>query len=428
MLMKKTVLLCLVLWVGFFLFTGQAIADKCKDTVVDEVSAFSEADRTTIDKAINKLVLRGADVRVQVLSSFHNTSSIDEYKMMFQGNCKYWQSPDGGMKNNLILLLVVPKKQVTGIYIGEQWRRYLENDKASIKRDMDGRFRDGKLAEGILVGLKNIDVLLSVDLASAKKPIVINNNTPADMSGLWSFFKWLLFIVALVIGGWFALRVHSRRTESRAAQREAMTERAKCVQAINGYTTPLALLKSKITTSEIEPNWSSRLNHSFTDVETAFTMASAAFKALDRSANNPETPRLSAQEYKDMALRYLDVFRKFESAQGKMSKIVADFKSALSGKPLSVSEEPRTEVHDRHFPAGLSPEPSSLKDGKASNPRRQSLGGYGTGQTPHHQESQPVPVERGGDTTIIVMNEERRDFDRRDWSEQRSRHSRPGNR
>ncbi len=410
-----------------FCVVSQALADKCKDPIVDEVSAFSDADREAIGVAMNKLVVRGADVRVQMLSSYHNVNSIDEYKKMFQEKCSSWKSPDGGMKNNLILLLVVPKKQATGVYAGEQWRRHLESGKTAVFTDMNARFRDGKLVDGILVGLRDIDNLMSVDLANAKKPVVINNSTPTDMSGLWRVFGWLLLLGTVGAGVWFFMHIRGRREQSSAAQRTAMTERAKCTQATNGYTTPLVLLKSKIASATFDQQWKDLLSAKCIDVEVAFKAASAAFNGLNKSANNPETPGLSVQEYEGMTLHYRSVSGKFDLAQSELSELESELKKAQSGKPFPAAKEPHEKAHVSETPKHhAEPDVSGREPnvGHRTEDVRQpsASGGYGShGSTHHHQPHRRDDVDRGGDTTIIVMSEDRH-IDHPSWADQRSRH------
>jgi hypothetical protein len=412
--MLKNMVVAVLLLIG--LLASPAFADKCKDPIVDEVNALSADDRSGIEAAVNKLVLRGADVRVQVLSSFHNTHSVDEYKAMFQAKCKSWQSPDGGFKNNAIVVLVVPKKKATGLYYGEQWRRSLEEGKTSVFTDMNGRFRDGKIGEGIVVGLDDVDGLLSVKVADAGKPVVIDNRKPTDFSGFWKVLGWIVTLGALGVLVFAGLWFYRQREERRGAQRDARTERAKCSQALNGYTTSLAVLKAKIAGATLSGEWKSRLNELFNQVEQTYARASAAFNALSRSANDPETPGLSVQEYQAMQERYRGVAGQFEQADDARDKLDRQFKRAQSGEPFPGSkpvEEPvRPAAAERET---VSPSPvrnaqavpppvQETRPGQVTPP--QASGSSGQAYQPQYRGGQHHDHRHEGDTTVVVVNAE----------------------
>jgi uncharacterized membrane protein YgcG len=400
---NTTVAIVAVLLFSFSVFSLPVFADKCKDPIVDEVNAFSAEDITRVNSAINKLVLLGADPRVQVLSSYHNTKSVDEYKAMFQAKCPSWQAPDGGLKNNIVLFLIVPKKQATGFYYGEQWRRFLSSGKVANSTDMNARFRDGKFADGIVVGLENVADLVSVKPSQAGKPIVINH--PADYSGLWSFFKWALWFGVICVLGYVFWLIFRRREDVRGTQRDAATARAKCVQAMNSYTTPLAVLKAKILGAVITGAWKAYLNDLFEQTQQAFSRAAAEFNALNRSANNPDTPRLSSSEYGKMQSRYEKLSAMFETAQTSLEKAQAELARALRGEPVEKSfyeKAPRTESKKQDIPV----KPVQTKSSPQSAPI------YGNHRYPQERVHD--------DTTIVILNTTQEHHHDDVWGNQRT--------
>lgn len=429
--MKKTLVLFLVIMTASLFIVGQSFADKCKEPIVDEVSAFSESNLESISSEMNKLIVRGADVRVQILSSFHNMKSIDEYKEMFQDKCRDWQAPDGGMKNNLILLLVVPKKRITGYYFGTEWNRFLGANKSAVISDMNSRFRDGKLANGIIAGLRDINNLMSVDPTITKKPVVINNNAATDLSGVSHILGWLLFV--LVISGclWIFMRYRVRRAQSRTAQNNAKTERAKCTTAINGYTTPLALLKAKISKADFNQDWKDYLNAKRIAIESAFSVALTSFNSLIKSANDPEELGLTSEEYEAIARRYELVAKKFESAQVLLRELEIEYEQAVNGRDFPHSGKLRTTEFTQQQNEKPVTHPINTRLGQKHSSVKTAQNGQATSQDlspirrSHRDDNQIIE----GDTTIIMMDgighQHERDFDQPDWQDQRSRHEGP---
>lgn len=429
--MKRISVLLTSLMFVVLLMIGQAFADKCKEPIVDEVSAFSDADRAVISDALNKLTIRGADARVQILSSYHNTKSVDEYKQMFQNKCKYWQAPDGGMKNNLILLLVVPKKTATGYYFGSAWNRFLSDNKPAVLSDMNARFRDGKLTEGILIGLKDIDNLISIDPATAKKSVVINNNAAADMSGVSHIMMWFLLILFIAGCGYAFFWYRNRQSQVRAEQREAMTERAKCTTAINSYATPLAIIKSKISNLTVGQEWIDDLTEKCTVVGVAFVKATTAFNALDKSDNNPGTPSLSAEEYKAIANRYRSVSHQFEEAQALLRNLESKYMHATSGR-LFPDQKDTTDSGTQHRADGNPSESRGTNVRPASSSSSNNTGNNSP-STHYNRSVEDNRSNKNGDNTIIIMSNDSHHpnhkddgvFDQRDWESQRSRDNNP---
>lgn len=414
-----------LLCIGYF--TAPAYADKCKDPTVDEVSGLSSDDTARIQSAMNKLVLLGADVRVQVLSSYHRNgagemnASLLDYKKMMQAKCSPWQAPDGGMKNNLILFLIAPKQQDTAIYYGSQYLGQLRSHDTATISDMNARFRDGDLAGGIIQGLTTVYDLVSIKVADRGKSVVINN--PADFSGLWSFFKWMLALAAFGGIGYAIYFAYRRYTDGREAQRAAQTERAKCTTAMNGYETPLAVLKSKIATASVGADWKWHIANLVAKTEKAFAEAAGAFNALSRSANDPSTGWLSAVEYNGMASRYAHVAKLFATANDSLVDAQHALERAIAGEPLV-----RSTIQQE---AGG--QDNGSKKGNGGNRRgsslfRQRSSGRGgeRGNASATPQTQPTPQPQGNgierhDTTVIVVDRDNNDPLRYDDPSWRSR-------
>ncbi|OGZ07675.1 MAG: hypothetical protein A3C93_02110 [Candidatus Lloydbacteria bacterium RIFCSPHIGHO2_02_FULL_54_17] len=379
-------------------FALPAFADKCKDPIVDELSALSSNDVTRIERSRNALVTAGADVRVQVLSSFHRdpdgkmNTSLEAYKSQMLGKCKSWQAADGGMKNNLVLLLVAPKQKKTYLGAGGQWDRTLSADrKSQIVDTMNARFRDGKLPDGIVAGIDHMADLVSVKPSQEGKPVTINH--AADYSGVSSFLKWALFLAALggIIG--FLIWLYRQNETRRTAQRNAQAERARCTQSLNGHEEPLAVLDAKVKQAEVTTEWKTRLNDMLDQTRERYRIASTEYGGVNRGTNNPDTPRLSVEEYDGMRGRYRTVAEKFAEADRSLGTVDSELRRALRGDPVAVVTPIREEPAVASQPAAgkqvppqttSAPEKMSRKDRRAAQRIASSTVPSNTPKTVHH--------------------------------------------
>lgn len=412
------------------LFAMPAFADKCKDPIVDEVSALSSGDLERVERARTALTASGADVRVQVISSFHRTpsgemnKSIEAYKDQMLGKCRSWQAADGGMKNNLVLVIVAPKQKRTYVGAGSQWDRTLSQDrKSQIVNTMNARFRDGKVGDGIVAGLAHMTDLASVKPSQENRPVTINQ--AGDYSGISSFLKWALFLAALgaiVLGGLWFYRQHERR---RTAQRNAQTERGRCTQSLNNHEEPMAVLDAKVKQAALGDDWKAHLNDLMDQTRERYRVASSEFGAINRGTNNPDTPRLSVEEYEGMRGRYKLVAEKFAEADRMLGTVDNELRRALRGDPVVVApirKEPVAasqpaaggQVPPRTAPA---PQNMSRKERRAAQRSASHTGTSGGGGAKtvhhhHHHDDGPGFVTGVVVGTVLSDNHHHHDRDR----------------
>lgn len=299
-------------------------AQKCGESIIDEVQVLSSRDRSQILAEMNKLTVRGADSRVHILSSLHGAGSIEAYKKSMQSSCASWRSADGGFKNNMILILFAPAEKVLSFSYGEQWRRFLESGKASVFTDMAARFREKKIAEGIVAGLADVDNLLSVRLSEANKSVVINN--PTDYSGFWSVLRGIFVVGVIIFILWIGYRWFRQKEYRRSVQRDAITMKGSCVKEAHRYETPIAILKSQIASTRLVGAQKEELGIAISKAESLYRAALAQFENLEQSRNNPEAPNLSDLEYANIKERYeklLDEFRKVDTMLETIERMLA---------------------------------------------------------------------------------------------------------
>ncbi len=385
-----------------------AFADKCTDPIVDEENILSSAERTNIQHRVDALRAQNAEAHVQLLSSFHRNDqnqmmkSLSEYKAFMQAKCASWRAPDNGFKNNMVLVLVVPKKFTEGgkhgapfgLFYGSQWTPKLAERFNGILDDMEGRFRDQKWAEGTVTGLTEVSDLISVTQAQVGKPIVINHS--ADYSGAASSaISWifgLIFLAGLVFLVIFVLR---KKGSNDTAQRSAQTERGNCSVYENGFETEFAGLKARIaTTASLSPEWRAHLSDLLDRAQSAQSTASLQLSGLNRSSNNPDTPRLSQQAYTDMATRYGNTVKGYQEADRLLKLADSEFEKAKRGESISSLQSTQEQMGSRSNDSSQAPK----NTGRMPSARS---GGRSVPSTPAHVPN--FDHGRDNDRTVVVQ-------------------------
>jgi uncharacterized membrane protein YgcG len=401
-----------------------AFADKCKEPIVDEGNFLSADGLTRLTTKVGELQALGADVHVQLLTSFHRDGenqlmpSLDAYKEFMLHKCGDWQSADGGMKNSLLFLAVVPPKKVAGLYYGDQWKLRLGGKHERILSDMNARFREGDWAGGMLSGIATVSDLLGVKVSQEGVPLVINH--AADTSWLGRVFGWIIAIVVLLLLGLVGVKAFRAKESRRAAQRDAQSERGTCTTYVNSFEQPVALFKAKIAQAALPPEWKSRLDDLIGEVVEAHEASAQKFAALSRNSNNPDIPGLSVEEYQGMRDRYHDLSEQYGRAKQLLQKASAEFARAQRGEPVEI--EPRQKTTQSPIPPSGETDSASPRDssrqsaapesGGSPSPRhhhggRQGQTGYSPAPVVIHEDHDSGP----GFVTGLVLGEVLGDHD-----------------
>jgi len=251
-----------------FLFAASAFAYDCESPIVDKVSILG--GQTQIATALVSIRAKGGDPRV-ITDDPDITPEM--YVRDVKDQCQSWQSASGGVKNNLIVFLVFPKHHKIGLFVGQEFAKAL-NTSVIRSQFMAPGFKDHDWTRGFVSGINQAAIQIEAFQTSSLHPgTTVVTEQPTDLSGLWTFLKWLLFLA--VLGGIAALVIYfrNRRREQKDAQQRA-------VQARNDAA-------ERITNNPIGAEVFSRLNNSETF--------------------NPDTNGLSVDQYDAMAAKYKGV-------------------------------------------------------------------------------------------------------------------------
>ena len=320
---------------AFLAFAGIAFAQQC-DSAYPKTPA--------LDLSINSLVAVGADVRVQVIERM-NAPTLDAYERMVEQACPSWRAPDGGRKNNLIVVIVSIKDRKTGIYFGSQWRA-LESQWPRVQSSlMAPRFREGDYAGGVSAGLLEIGHLIQdADVWKSGRPVVVQQaaTAPTDFSGLWTVF----LCIVLIGGGIFLVVIVIKELAQRRKAREEITGAQQS-----------ALIAQQEATDAILAG-SGREDEQYRNAVKSYGQMGSGTGALD-----PKIKGLTAPQYRAIADRYREVID--QASQPKKTNPAPHLESILGSTPrrsrASAKSQPPPVVHNtntvihEHYDHGTMP-------------------------------------------------------------------------
>lgn len=218
------------------LFAVPAYAQDCDNIVGDQGGAFKVGEAEQVRAAAQGLIDQGADVRVRTVGI---TANLDMDEKNFERSCQSWQSPNGGRKSTLVVLMVSPESRKMGIYAGSGFDHALKDHWMRIKQTyMAPHFKNAEWAAGFIVTEQQLAARIQASKDEAVHPAVSTTvNQATDLTGLWTVFKWVVFLGALALGAFLFITWLNRRRkavqELREAQRKAIAVKAQAADLLN---------------------------------------------------------------------------------------------------------------------------------------------------------------------------------------------------
>lgn len=182
---------------------------------------------STVQAAVSALAAKGADPKVITDNDYSGTPGQEVNA--YHRNCVEWQSAGGGVKNNLVVLVVFPNRHKVGLFTGQEWATAI-NSSVVCTQYMIPAFKDGDYTRGIVNGLTQSATMIQGFQTSVLHPGTTTVQEQAtDFSGLWQFFEWLLVVgvlVAFIVIAWKLYKYYTERSAARnAAQQDAVNAR-----------------------------------------------------------------------------------------------------------------------------------------------------------------------------------------------------------
>jgi len=319
-----------VLFAALALFAPvRAWAFDCDTKVADEAGAFGDGDAISVQNAVAALERQGAEVRVRTVRDFGGPgyASLDAYKAAAMRFCPSWQAADNpgeGMKNNLIVFMVsYGSRRGAGLYYGDQWRAKLDAEwPGLLSGQVVPRLRDGRNGEAFVTAMNGVAGLIKPAPArgTSDGPVVVKNEAPTDLTGLWWVLGAVVFIGAVVL---LALLLRSRRRDRerrQAAQAKAKDIKARCGAKIAEFDdASVAVLEAEVygAAEAASDEDAKPLREKFASMKANLNAATGQFAELLNAKNDPS--------FDDYAIEtYVQIEKSFQDVLGKLRKAEAD--------------------------------------------------------------------------------------------------------
>lgn len=361
---------------GLLQATAASADTQCATEIVDGANLY-KGDLSSVQKAVDDLRAKGADVRVRTMNGFAPYPSLDSYLTAQRSQCKgNWSNDDGSlMKGNLVVLGISNSsdkaQRALQLYYGSDWHGALKDNGEAIRIQSEvipPYFRNGDFAGGTAAGLESVAEAID----SYRHPA---NNAGGgstgptyeapDLSGLWTWLGWLLGVIVAGVLGFFGIRWFSNR---RALEAERVTARGNALRERDAASTIIADLhnptrdavrKSKVgTLIEADParerEYEDLLDdyqHNIDNAELSMTRAATSYEGADND-------KLTTEQYQSMTPMYAKALS-YATAAKKSDDQINALTSELDGKLANL---PATTTALQNNVSRLSAEVSAFVD------------------------------------------------------------------
>lgn len=298
-------------------------ASVCDQGVYDEANVLG-GQANAIQQAGSQLRSQGADVHV-ITTQLSAFATPEQFVQATYQQCAEWQSPNHGVKTNLVVLIASPAKHKMAIFFGSDYNTAFASQVDRIKRDYMGpKFHGGDWAGGFIAAENHLGERLKSTLDESNKPVVnttVNEaSAPTDFHGLWVFL-WILGGLTL-LGLVFVIisKVRKMKAEEKESQQNAIASRGRVADMITDLGKQLLPYSNVLAKNAGAQYASDILDH----VSEQFTKLGGSF------SGDPSTDGMSVAYYKSLGTQYDRMEMRLEAAVNAMR--------APSSDPVNLSE------------------------------------------------------------------------------------------
>lgn len=341
-------------------------ADQCESRVFDTTGKLTGI--SSVDAAANTLTSAGAEVRIRVISidEVKSAGNIDRYVAAMAKRCLSWQSPNGGLKNNLIVVVVTPPIQEDGkpvTYSGvlsPERGTYasLIPQTAAIRKQMSPVLKTGDIGGALRIGITAIHGAIAQSAApatpvrtetrqqvpmapAAPQQVTVINEKPTDWSGFIAFMKFLFGLGILGGLGYLGYLFWSKKERARGAQQAARMRHNACTDLVNVLNDLLEKSERILDsfTASIDAKEFEALRRAFDELKARYATASRAYTGTDDQSLDPERNGLSEIEYsriEGVYERQLDSLERLETDIRKFDQTLTNLNGLVANSQARI--------------------------------------------------------------------------------------------
>lgn len=223
--------------VAFAVSIGRSQSLSCDNQVSINVPSGTYEIAPLVDVGA-KLSAQGADPRF-IVTTLDKWPTLEKLVDGMSKECTSWQSPNGGVKANMLVFAVAPKERKMAIFYGPGYASALSSQVDRIKRDFMGpRFKGGDWIGGLAAGANQVEERIKASVDESNKPVTYTTtNQATDFSVLW----WALFFVFFVgLGIVIAVILKKIHSNKQQAQQDAIAARSRAVDLLNDISQALS--------------------------------------------------------------------------------------------------------------------------------------------------------------------------------------------
>jgi len=326
--------------------SGIIAQDDDRTLVVDEAGIFGNS-LGDVEQAAKDLAGKGADVRVRTINTFSPEANLDRYEALVEQQSPSWLAPEGGLKNNMIIVLIALQERQVGLYYGDYWTDIIGNQWMPIQQDvMAPLFAQGNYAAGTIRGLNEIQNLISEGPPSPSDTTPTAQTSPPGVAsgggGGWIIAVIVVVFVGAIVALILFLIHRQNRARRIAASQQAVLAKQAAASGINQLLEAVQMLEIKVdVTSGKAADAASDLKNGLEKAKKLLDISAQRYSELSHSAGDPENPRLAETQLKLVGEEYrkiLDNLREVREAVNIVEADVATVQQSIENFPPRVAE------------------------------------------------------------------------------------------
>jgi uncharacterized membrane protein YgcG len=343
--MRKPIflLISIITLVLMSIFPAAALAQNLDELfVIDGANIFGNRIGE-VEEAAKHLISRGADIRVRTISTYGTAGNLDQYEAQLEQQSPSWLSADGGLKNNLIVLIIYWNSSLqegkTGLFYGSYFADIMDNNWLRLQTDiMNPLFRNGDYADGAIEGINEIERLI----AGPGQSQTPSQATTGQSAG-WLIPIIIMIVIGAILGALLFINQRKKRARQMAARQRAMIPKQAAASGINELieTAQMLEIKVDVMADKVSPEEAVSLRNGLAKAKRLIDLSSQTYSELSHSAGDPENPNLAESQLAVIEGEYQKIVDNLRQSRESIQEVegqISGIEKAIDGFPVKVAQ------------------------------------------------------------------------------------------